>query len=73
MSWTTSTYFIEIKKGKHTKLVPHTKGKNWCEFFSRSDAIAHLKKLIENYPTQKFRICKKSVTYSDEKWQSKIP
>jgi len=73
MSWTTSTYFIEVKEEEHTKLVPHTKGKNYCEFFSRSDAVKHLKKLVENYPSQKFRLCKKTVTFTDEKWLTGQP
>lgn len=71
MSWTTSTYFIEVKEGEHTKLVPHTKGKNYCEFFSRTDAVNHLKKVVEKYTTKKFRLVKKTVTYTNEKWLTK--
>lgn len=63
-------YWVEVWENGKAQKVPHTKGTKYYDFISRAQAITFKDQLVLSNPKNKFRLCKKSITITNEDWCS---
>lgn len=69
MKTESTTYYIQVKDGNQTKIVPHTLP-NEYKFLTRIHANNFKLKMKKLFPNKKFRLVTCKETYIFEEWTS---